>query len=135
MNGLRKRVAGASSIKLTQEIRSFEVEDSDFRVDRMLPSQLGLFLRRQASRDPLGDLARYFALHGQRVAQFPLVALRPQVPIRGRMNQLGSDAHLTTRPGYRSLNEGVFPSDTRTLSRRPASSKIGHGRSSRDDSQ
>src|ERR1035437_4368573 len=107
MNGLRKRVAGASSIKLTQEIRSFEVEDRDFWVDRMLPSELGLILRRLAGPDPLGDLARLFALHGQHVAQLPVVALRPQVPIRGRMNQLGIDAHLTTRPGYRSFNKGV----------------------------
>src|ERR1019366_2199379 len=132
MNGLCKRIAGASSIKLTQEIRSFEVEDRDFRVDRMLPSEIGLFLRRQAGRDPFGDLARYFALHGQHVAPFPLAALRPQVPIRGCMNQLGSDSHLTTRPDYRSLNEGVYSQLTRNLGRRLVSPKIGHSRSSRD---
>src|ERR1019366_7427095 len=122
MNGLRKRIAGASSIKLTQEIRSFEVEDRDVWVDRMLPSELGLFLRGLAGRNSLGDLARHFALYGQHVAQFPVVALRPQVSIRGRMNQLSGDAHLTTRSDYRSLNEGVHSELTGTIRCRLAGS-------------
>src|ERR1019366_3114960 len=107
MNGLRKRVAGASSIKLTQEIGAFEIKECDLRVHGMRARELGPLLWGETKRDAVSDFAGHFALHSEHIAQFPVVGVCPQMAIRGGMNELSCNAHPVARAHYRTLDERV----------------------------
>ena len=65
-----------------------------FRVHSLLFFQRKLFLRFQVDLDLLGDGASHFVLERQRIAQFALIAVAPQMPVVAGLDQLRRDSNL-----------------------------------------
>jgi len=81
----------AVSGALIPEVTAFEKGLVGLRIDNSDVFQRGLFLGIQIDADLIGDSSGDLILERQRVAQFALVALRPQVLIGGGFDQLRGD--------------------------------------------
>src|SRR5439155_2351138 len=71
--------------------------------------------RREREPDVRGDVARHLALQCEHVLQVPLVALRPQMTVARRLDELGDDSHAVAGPHDRALDDPAHAQLARDL--------------------
>ena len=97
--------------------------------------QRGLFLRIQVDPNLIGNGSRHVALERQGVPQFTLIALGPQVPVRGTLDQLRGDADLVAGTQDGAFHDGVHVQLTSDLRQRLPRVFVRHHRRARDHAQ
>ena len=99
-----------------------------FDVDRSRAGEAGALLRCERDLDLIRDGARHLALQVQHVAQVALVGVCPQVPVRGRMDELRRNAHPLACSHHRALDDTVHAQLARDLRHRLRRALVVHGR-------
>ncbi len=100
---------------LQAEVTALEEKLVSLPIDRAGTCQPRFLLRRQRNLDLSGDCVRHLALQGEDVAQVALVAVGPQVPVRGRMDQLRRDPHPLPGAQNRPLHHRIYVQLARDL--------------------
>ncbi len=63
------------------------------------------FLAQQRDLQRVHHGCRDLVLDGKHVLQFPIVSLRPEMPVRPGIDELGADADLTARLAHTALKD------------------------------
>ena len=125
-------LAEALECRLSGVIAAHEIELVGLRVNGAGACQTGSLLRRDLDPNLGRDRLCHVAFERQNVAQVALVALRPQVPVARRMDQLRGDPHPVSHPLHGAFDDPIHTQLPRDLRQRLVRLLVVHHGCSRD---
>src|SRR5580700_6239377 len=122
VNGLLKKIAGPSffdvagtSAESVQVVAALKIGFQGFHIHRPRLCRRGLILRREVRLDVMGNVGGYLLFEREDIAHVALVAIGPEVPVGGSLDELRGDAHAITRALYGSFDNSIHIQFARDL--------------------